>query len=480
MSKWEKPVPLGEDSPEEIDPQWFPPVIRNFAESIKDSLQISPDMVYMAMLGCLALCNAKKYEVECRKDWAEPLNLFIVLVNDPGTRKSALLKIVTGPIIDHEQAVNAMEKSKIAQNRSEMHILEEEIKVLEQSVIRGKGDRSQLNAKIQERSDFKEIRETQYIADNATVESITSLLCEQNGRLGVFSAEGGLFDIMAGLYSKMESFDTILSAHSGEDIRVNRKGRPPEHIKAAALTILLGIQPSVLEDALSKKKFNGKGLIARFLFVMCKRDINDYDFYTPAISSDARWEYIKLITTLLDNPLAEEPTTIYFSKEAEVEFAEFYKEIKTRKKTDLERILFFSEKLNGATARIAANLHIAEHPENPQDYKISGEIMLNAIAIARYLISHCKNAIDSANADPLKSDCKYAIKKLRENGKTTTISKREILRICRKFQKAKELDPVLDELENLGYIELTEEEKGTGRPSIMYNINPWLFEEERN
>ena len=106
--------------------------------------------------------------------------------------------------------------------------------------------------------------------------------------------------------------------------------------------------------------------------------------------------------------------------------------------------------------------------------------MRNAITISRYLISHYKKAIDDANANPLKSDCKYAVKKLRENGKTTTISKREILRVCRKFQKAKELDPVLDELENLGYIELTEEEKGTGRPSIMYNINPWLFEEERN
>jgi hypothetical protein len=480
LNEWEKPIPLGEEAPEEIDPQWFPPVIRNFAESIKDSLQISPDMVYMAMLGCLALCNAKKYEVECRKDWAEPLNLFIVLVNDPGTRKSALLKIVTGPIIDHEQLINDAEKRIIAQNRSEKRILEQQIESLEKAAKGGNTDRDLLNAKIQERSDFKEIRETQYIADNATVESITSLLCEQNGRLGVFSAEGGLFDIMAGQYGKMESFDTILQAHTGEDIRVSRKGRPSEHIKHPALTILLGIQPSVLEDALSRKKFNGKGLIARFLFIMCKRDINDYDFYTPAISSEARWEYIKLITTLLDNPLAEEPTTIYFSKEAEVEFAEFYKEIKTRKKTDLERILFFSEKLNGATARIAANLHIAEHPENPQDHKISGETMRNAIAIARYLISHCKNAIDSANADPLKSDCKYAIKKLREKGKATTISKREILRVCRKFQKAKELDPVLDELENLGYLELIEDEKATGRPSTMYNINPWLFEEERN
>lgn len=480
LNEWEKPIPLGEEAPEEIDPQWFPPVIRNLAESIKESLQISPDMPYMAMMACLSLCNAKKYEIECRKDWREPANLFIGLVNNPGTRKSALLKAVTGPILDHEQLINDAQKRIIAENRSEKSILEQQIKDLEQAVTKGKTDRSLLNAKIQELTEFQEIREVRFIADDATVERITSLLYEQGGRLGIFSAEGGLFDIMAGQYGKMESFDSILKAHSGDDIRVDRMSRGAEYIHNPALTLLLGIQPSVLKDALSNKKFKGKGLTARFLFIMCDRDIDNTNFNTPAISSDAKWEYIKLLSTLLDKPVMEEPIVIYLSEEAIKEFGEFFSEIMTRCKTDLEPISFWASKLNGTTARIAINLHIAEHPENPQDIKISGETMRNAITISRYLISHYKKAIDDANANPLKSDCKYAVKKLRENGKTTTISKREILRICRKFQKAKELDPVLDELENLGYIELTEDEKATGRPSIMYNINPWLFEEERN
>jgi hypothetical protein len=478
LNKWEKPIPLGEQPPEEINPQWFPPVIRNLAESIKESLQVSPDMPYMAMLACLSLCNAKKYEVRPKEDWKEPTNLYIGLVNNPGTRKSALLKAVTGQILDHEQALNEMQKRMIAENRSEKSILEQQIKDLEQAVTKGKTDRSLLNAKIQEMTEFKEIREVRYIADDATVESITSLLYEQGGRLGIFSAEGGLFDIMAGQYGKMESFDSILKAHSGDDIWVDRMSRGAEYIHNPALTLLLGIQPSVLKEALSNKKFNGKGLTARFLFIMCDRDIDDTDFNTPAISSDARWGYIKLLGTLLDKPVSNEPIAIYLSEEAINEFGEFYKEIKTRCKTDLEPISFWASKLNGTTARIAGNLHIAEHPENPQSYKISGDTMRNAIAISRYLIPHYKKAIDDAHADPLKSDCKYTVQKIRGNGKATNISKREILRICRKFQKASELNPVLDELENLGYLELLEEEKGTGRPSTLYVVNPWLFEEE--
>ena len=199
LNEWEKPIPLGEEAPEEIDPQWFPPVIRNLAESIKESLQVSPDMPYMAMMACLSLCNARKYVLECRKDWKEPIHLFIGLVNNPGTRKSALLKAVTEPILDHEKAINEMQKRIIAENRSEKSILEQQIKDLEQAVTKGKVDRSLLNAKIQEKTEFKEIREVRFIADDATVERITSLLYEQGGRLGIFSAEGGLFDIMAGI-----------------------------------------------------------------------------------------------------------------------------------------------------------------------------------------------------------------------------------------------------------------------------------------
>lgn len=479
LSKWEKPIPLGQGSPEEIDPQWFPYVIVNFAESIKESLQISPDMPYMAMMACLSLSNSKKYVVECRKDWKEPTNLFIGLVNNPGTRKSALLKVVTEPILEHEKALNEMQKRMIAENRSDKNILEQQIKELEQGVTKGKTDRSLLNAKIQEMAEFKEVREVRYIADDATVERITSLLYEQGGKLGLFSAEGGLFDIMAGQYGKMESFDTILKAHSGDDIRVDRMSRGAEYIQDPALTLLLGIQPSVLKDALSKEKFIGKGLIARFLFIMCDRDLDDTNFDTPAISGDARWEYIKLLNTLLDKPVRDQPIVIYLSEEAGKEFGEFYKEIRTRCRTDLESISFWASKLNGTTARIAINLHIAEHPENPQDRKISGRTMRNAIAISRYLISHSKKAIDDANADPLKSNCKYTVHKLRENGKVDNISKREILRICRRYQKASELDLVLNELENLGYLELIEEEKAAGRPSTMYTINPWLFGGER-
>ena len=40
------------------------------------------------------------------------------------------------------------------------------------------------------------------VADDITPEAAASLLAEQGGRLAIISAEGGIFDIIAGRYSQ--------------------------------------------------------------------------------------------------------------------------------------------------------------------------------------------------------------------------------------------------------------------------------------
>ena len=64
------------------------------------------------------------------------------------------------------------------------------------------------------------------LADNVTPEAAASLLAEQGGRLAVLSAEGGIFDILAGRYSGgMPDLDVWLKGHAGDPLRVDRKGR---------------------------------------------------------------------------------------------------------------------------------------------------------------------------------------------------------------------------------------------------------------
>jgi hypothetical protein len=66
------------------------------------------------------------------------------------------------------------------------------------------------------------------VVDDVTAEALTSFLAEQGGRAAVISTEGGIFDIIAGRYSKSPNMDIYLKGHSGDEVRVDRKGRPPD------------------------------------------------------------------------------------------------------------------------------------------------------------------------------------------------------------------------------------------------------------
>jgi len=107
----------------------------------------------------------------------------------------------------------------------------------------------------------------QLIADDATPEAVASLLAEQGGRLAVLSAEGGIFDIIAGRYSDTPNMEVFLKGHAGDLLKVNRQGRQ-EYIEHPALTMGLALQPSVLEEIARHRGFEGRGLLARFLYAL--------------------------------------------------------------------------------------------------------------------------------------------------------------------------------------------------------------------
>lgn len=105
------------------------------------------------------------------------------------------------------------------------------------------------------------------LADDTTPEALASLMAANDGRMGIVSDEGGVFDILAGKYSNGKAnLDVFLKAYSGAPIRIDRKGRPPESIDHSALTMLLMVQPAVLEAIMGNQDFAGRGFLARPLY----------------------------------------------------------------------------------------------------------------------------------------------------------------------------------------------------------------------
>jgi len=95
------------------------------------------------------------------------------------------------------------------------------------------------------------------------------MLSKHNACLAWLSSEGGLFDTLAGRYSKgVPNLDLFLKAHAGESDRVDRLSRESVSIQCARLTIGLSPQPDVLSGLVDQPGFMGRGLFARFLYLL--------------------------------------------------------------------------------------------------------------------------------------------------------------------------------------------------------------------
>ncbi len=125
------------------------------------------------------------------------------------------------------------------------------------------------------------------IVDDATHEKLGMMLAEQGGRIASMSAEGGVFDLMAGLYSKsgIPQFGVYLMGHSGDDLITDRVSRKGVRVERPALTCAYAMQPVVIKGLAEKPAFRGRGLLARFLYAAPPSWIGRREIAPPAVST---------------------------------------------------------------------------------------------------------------------------------------------------------------------------------------------------
>ena len=126
-----------------------------------------------------------------------------MLIAAPGERKSGVMRAMTSVLYDYEQEFNKSRSDEVRKNRQEQEAVERQISGLKKK-LENKYDREmemelqQLEGQLAEMPELKPVR---FFADDCSSEALTSLLANNGGRLAVISAEGGIFDIMAGRYS---------------------------------------------------------------------------------------------------------------------------------------------------------------------------------------------------------------------------------------------------------------------------------------
>ncbi|WP_328431795.1 YfjI family protein [Streptomyces sp. NBC_00453] len=483
---WDEPVPLKSRPPLPPFPvDALPPWLGNMVRGVAEETQTPADLAGCLALAVIATAAGGRVKVCVRGHWREPVNVYTAVALDPGNRKSAVFDLMVRPLLAAEKALIELSGPIRAEAETTIRLAKS---AADKAAGRAAGaepdQRDALTAEAvqlaQAVDEMSVPAVPQLVADDVTPENIGTLLDQQGGRISCLSAEGELFDIIAGRYSGKPNMGMFLKGHAGDMIRVNRQGREAQHIDAPAVTIGLAVQPEVL-DALSRiDGADGRGLLARFLYskplsLVGRRNLSP-DLLDEQVAATYARKLSGLTLALSD---WTDPALLQLTPEADAVLLAFQKVTESRLGPDgsYAPIVKWASKRDGAVARIAGLLHLATHPEDGWHKPIDAATMAAATTLGDYFTAHALDVFDTMSADPAHDAALTALAQI-VTGSLAQFTKRELFRMLRRadFPAIGDLDPALVLLEEHGWIRQVPPPPRTGRggrpPSPRYETHP--------
>ncbi len=491
-SDWDPSVPFVAERVPAFPIAALPEWLSAYVLGVTEAMQTPVDLAALLGLAVVALACAKRVRMQVRDDWFEPTNIYVVIALKSGEGKSPIFRAMLKPVFDHELAAAAAVAAEIATAQEQVACLAERQKVLRTKAGKtgNPEDRAAAEAIAVEMRSIKVPVEPRLLLTDATPEAMARRLSEQGGRIGLFSAEAGPFENLAGRYSNGRSnLEIVLAAHSGDHYTVDRIGSESFVLDAPALTVALTVQPSVISGLARKPDFRGRGLLARFFYSLPISRVGMRVAEPETIPPSAKLAYERVMVRLLTCPAHEagepsdSPCTLVLAEDAGAMLIDLKRAIEPRLGDggDLSAIADWANKLTGAVARIAGILHVAEHADRDASEfsaTVTGSTMTKAIDVGHYLLAHAVAAFAVMAADPAVDDARHVLAWL-ERRKPRTVCVRDLYRAMEaQFPKAEAIEPALALLVDHGYLRQVETPAGrNGRPpSPKYDVHPDIWQ----
>lgn len=489
--KWADPWPILEPFEEAYDRnEVFPvdslgSVLRDYVTAVAESLEVPVDMVGTTCLGILAACVQGKWQINAGPDWFEPLSLFTCAVAEPAERKSAVLSRLRKPLDQYEREQNEQSALEVKQSQTMHAALERKVSSLQDRYAKGRASEEDIQAAVAELEAHQVRYRLKLSTSDVTPEKLAALMYENNERMALLSAEGGIFDTMSGKKygSGGDNFDIFLHGHAGDRVQVDRMGRPPITLHAPALTMVLMVQPSVLEELLGNRSFRRKGLVARFLYAYPVSPLGSRTQEERPVPEALESRYREIIQTLADIQV-NRPGCIRLSRDARDYLRGFarYIEPGLDKETGAYRHMTdWAGKLPGAVCRMAGILHCVQYRSEGVDLDkipVSCETMERAVELGNYFLAMASGIYARSGADETVAGARKLWNRIREKGYLNQITRDDIGKVGRHlFPNARERNKAVEELLQRGYLRIykppTEDVfPAMGRPKTVYEIRP--------
>ncbi|MGZ8245743.1 DUF3987 domain-containing protein [Methylomagnum sp.] len=486
--EWPEPLLPGTAQTPEIPATLLPGWVGEMAAAVAASTQTPPALSVMAALAVLAAVLQRRFEVSpWNDDYREPLAIWTLTAAPSGSRKSAVLGALTEPLVTWEKLQRDRLRPEIARVESTREVAKKKVERLKQEAAKAKTneDRERLRAEIQAELEAMppELIPPRLFSGDVTGERLQQLLVEQDERMTVLTDEGGIFQVMAGLYSGgTASLDVFLQGHSGSALRVDRAGRLA-HIDRPALSFGLALQPGILADAAKAKRFRDSGLLARFLYAIPRSNVGFRDVRQrlpiPAAIQQAWHVRLHELLDGMERPIGA-PRVIPFTAPALAVWLDFHEMVERHQGEGRkwEAIADWTAKLPGAVARLAGLLELAVYGTDVPT--IGEDSVRRAVALGELLIEHACAAFALMGAGRAEDDA-LAVLRWIEVNRLSGFTRREAQKAMEsRFRTVDKLVAALTLLHEWGCVSdaINQPSQGGergGRSSSFYEVNPRLL-----
>ena len=481
--EWSVPVPFTAHTLPKLDAANLPPVLGDFCAGLAEEKQVPVEIAVAMSLATLATAAQGRYSVRIREGYTEPMNLYTLCPLEPANRKSAVVEVCTAPLKEWEGWMAERMAPEVKEARSKRLTMEKTIEAKRNKATKCvtmqeiDGLQKEILALEEQLPEVPVI--PRLLADNTTPEALAVLMENMGGCIAIITAEGGIFDILAGMYNKgTPNLDLFLKGHSGDAFRVDRRMATPVILDNPRLTIGISPQPITLAERSASKVFRGRGLDGRFLYFMPESLLGRRKLepapMNPAVKSRFHDKVRGILPSRWSSDMPE-PVALELSPEAYQLWLAFAGEVEKGLAPggEFDGMNDWGGKLAGAVVRIAGLFHLVTY-DRPEEMKITPETMQQAVYLGSLLTEHAKAAYALMGTDETIEGAKKVLEWIRRQA-AERFSTQECWQAVRGyFRHMPPLLEALKELEERSFIkEVPVEKQGVGRKARPdYLVNP--------
>jgi len=360
--KWIEPIPLHKKPEIKLSKDMMPKILWDMVSGVSRTIEVPEELPFVVGLTALAaVIQGKKSVIQIKDQYTEPLSFWGLVVLPPGSRKSEAEKQMFKAVRKLNVKLVKRIFPKIEKAKLALKMENEVIKSFKAQLRNSKiplGEKREIKAQIVELEEEKtRIPPTPCLwADDITVEALAVSMACNNNKMSISSAEGGIFEIIAGRYSNGNpNLDLYLKGYSGDAVKIDRIGKKDSIImEETFLSLGLCVQPQIISDISNKmSSFKGMGLIDRFLTVIPDNKIGSRELNGGKIKRAIIVQYESLIEDLYN----ENNYRVYLTKSQFKKWRKLSLEIEKKLGDDKTSCKSWIAKHVGRVMRIAGLFH---------------------------------------------------------------------------------------------------------------------------